>query len=216
MSDFNFESVASCCAAADDLDEENGPAQDWHISNAPNCEERTIINQQGLRLAVFEWPPLVPVVRGLVLLFHGIDSNTRFEFLRHRSILSNGEELGLQYERSTIQAFNDAGFVCVGADMQGYGTSQRVDAESMAYFERFEDIERDALLLFDDAKARRARGVRLAFLNPPSLERPRAGAPTCRSSSSGSPTAASSRRPSRGRSARSAATSGASSSSPRR
>lgn len=47
--------------------------------------------------------------------YHGIDCNTRFEFLRHRSILTDGDDLGLQYEKSMVSALNDAGFVCVGA-----------------------------------------------------------------------------------------------------
>lgn len=153
MADFEyFESVASCCAPAEDGVEEEPPQ--WHVSNSPSCAQSALVNSQGLHLACFEWPPLVAPVRGVVLLYHGIDSNTRYEFLRHRSILSGGEALGLQYERSMVQALNEAGFVCVGADMQSYGTSERVEADAMGYFERFSDIERDARLVFEDARAR--------------------------------------------------------------
>ena len=129
-------------------------ATEWELLNSPHCEERVLVNSQGIDLAVFTWPPLAAPCRGVVVLYHGIDVNTRFEFLRHRSMLSDGAELGLQYDRSFIAALNAAGFLCVGADMQGYGASGRVDPESIAYFERFSDIERDALLVYEDAKAR--------------------------------------------------------------
>lgn len=75
-----FASVCQCAPPEDDEDD-----REWQVRNAPHCEERVLVNEQGIDLAVFTWPPLSAPCRGVVVLFHGIDMNTRYEFLRHRA-----------------------------------------------------------------------------------------------------------------------------------
>lgn len=121
----------------------------WVVDMGPG-ERWTILGSRGLCLEVFSWeadkkrPKL-----GTVVLFHGIDVNTRFEYLRLQSLdfsASDNLHEGLNYERSLVAALNAAGFNCLGADMQGFGLSQSVTGDR-AYFERFEDLVDDAELV---------------------------------------------------------------------
>mmetsp|Transcript_14317 Transcript_14317/g.46724 ORF Transcript_14317/g.46724 Transcript_14317/m.46724 type:complete len:338 (-) Transcript_14317:184-1197(-) len=70
---------------------------------------------------------------------------------------------GLKYERSLAAAFNDAGFDCVGADMQSYGRSDGRTGHR-AYFEDFDHIVDDSFAVASYAIEAYGSGVPVFFL----------------------------------------------------
>lgn len=127
----------------------------WVVDAGPG-ESWTLVGTRGLVLQVYGWPAESGRPRlGTVMLFHGIDANIRFDFLRLRALdFSATDDVdGLKYERSFVAALNTAGFDCVGADIQGFGVSESATGDR-GYFERFEDLVDDAELVCKDAASR--------------------------------------------------------------
>ena len=71
----------------------------WIVDAGPGIRT-TLRNRQGFDLAMYSWPTKQKK-RGVVIMFHGIDVNTRFDFLRLRSMdFQRDDELeGLKYDR---------------------------------------------------------------------------------------------------------------------
>ncbi|KAJ8602983.1 hypothetical protein CTAYLR_001492 [Chrysophaeum taylorii] len=157
---FVWDDVMACVGAPSEA------GTPWHVDEGPSCEKRTLVSKQNLNLEVYRWPRAPNTTRlGTVILFHGIHVNTRFDFLRLRSLdfnTSDENTEGLKYERSLIAALNQIGFDCVGADMQSHGLSESVATE-YGYFERFEDLVDDAELVCRDAAKLSGNGA-LFFL----------------------------------------------------
>lgn len=134
------------------LEEEDDESKPWIVENGERCEAWTVTGTGGLLLQVHSWSVAPGRQRlGTVVLFHGIDANARFDFLRLRSLDFSSREddnksNGLTYSRSFVYALNEAGFDCVAADMQGHGLSDSA-AQVRSYFERFEDLVDDAELV---------------------------------------------------------------------
>ncbi|CAK9045948.1 Monoglyceride lipase (MGL) (Monoacylglycerol lipase) (MAGL), partial [Durusdinium trenchii] len=88
--------------------------------------------------------------RGIVLAVHGIGRHFCYDFLKyvkfrsHTTGFRTAEFQEPTYEGSWLQGLNAQGYAVIGIDMQGYGLSE---GKARNYFERFEDLVDDLLLL---------------------------------------------------------------------
>ena len=103
----------------------------------------TVRNAQGLQLSCYTFPAKKPVAT--IIFHHGYSVGGRFEFLRAR--WQGGPHDS--YDDSFIQVMRDHGLTVVVMDMQGMGDSERVRPSVSGYFERFENLAEDLLVVTD-------------------------------------------------------------------
>ncbi|EDL42880.1 PST-A protein [Plasmodium vivax] len=109
---------------------------------------RSFFNKDGLLLKTYGW--IVRNAVGLIVLIHGLNSHTRFSFLRHnvhvfnnRAILMDADNYYI-YKNSWIEHFNKNGYSVFGIDLQSHGESEGWENLSLNVKE-FDDLVYDVL-----------------------------------------------------------------------
>ncbi|KJP88300.1 hypothetical protein AK88_02081 [Plasmodium fragile] len=110
---------------------------------------RSFFNKDGLLLKTYGW--IVKNAVGLIVLIHGLNSHTRFSFLRHnvhvlnnnRAILMDGNNYYI-YKDSWVEHFNKHGYSVFGLDLQGHGESEGWNNLSLNVKD-FDDLVHDVL-----------------------------------------------------------------------
>ncbi|CAA9990051.1 lysophospholipase, putative [Plasmodium knowlesi strain H] len=110
---------------------------------------RSFFNKDGLLLRTYGWIERNAI--GIILLIHGLNSHTRFSFLRHnvhvlnnnRAILMDGNNYYI-YKDSWIEHFNKHRYSVFGIDLQGHGESEGWENLSLNV-KKFDDLVYDVL-----------------------------------------------------------------------
>ncbi|ANQ08642.1 PST-A protein [Plasmodium coatneyi] len=106
-------------------------------------------NKDGLLLRSYGW--VVRNAVGLIVLIHGLNSHTRFSFLRHNVEIVNNDKAILKdgnnfyvYKDSWVEYFNKHGYSVFGLDLQGHGLSDGWD-NLKANVKEFDDFAYDVM-----------------------------------------------------------------------
>lgn len=99
--------------------------------------QTTMVNSQGLHLAVYKWEVEDP--KAIVYMAHGHLNHARFEYYTRSAI---GEPRN-QYKGSWVHALNESGYTVVSMDYQGHGCSDGVVEGMKGYFHRYDDLVKD-------------------------------------------------------------------------
>ncbi|ANQ06270.1 PST-A protein [Plasmodium coatneyi] len=109
----------------------------------------SFLNKNGLLLRSYAW--IVRNAVGLIVLIHGLNSHTRFSFLRHNVEIVNNDKAILKdennfyvYKDSWIEHFNENGYSVFGIDLQGHGLSDGWD-NLKANVKEFDDFAYDVM-----------------------------------------------------------------------
>ena len=108
-------------------------------------EREHLVNRMGLKLRRFTVRAPKPV--GACILVHGYAQSTHFEFLA--ADYPGGPHS--TWQGSILQHLVDAGISCYAIDLQGHGESEGARG-LRGFFERFDDLAEDVLLLHDVVK----------------------------------------------------------------
>eukprot|EP00958_Prasinococcus_capsulatus_P023374 scaffold3443_cov404-Prasinococcus_capsulatus_cf.AAC.17 len=103
--------------------------------------QTTMVNSQGLHLAVYKWEVEDP--KAIVYMAHGHLNHARFEYYTRSAI---GEPRN-QYKGSWVHALNESGYTVVSMDYQGHGCSDGVVEGMKGYFHRYDDLVKDFIEL---------------------------------------------------------------------